>query len=186
MDVNNNENTGIVLYANLFFDFLMLSEPFNQREVKKLGAICNKYLNRGTASTQKAEYLGGIIHWISGADVNTHLIETYWQIGQYIVEYPISQMPSHQLSWSHYVELLKLDNDLERGFYEKQAIAERWSVAELKRQKASALFLRLAAGKDKEEILKLGQMNLYMGYFANEEELRRELEMICQTEEDNG
>jgi hypothetical protein len=28
-------------------------------------------------------------------------------------------------------------------------------------------------------------MNLYMGYFANEEELRRELEMICQTEEDN-
>ena len=87
--------------------------------------------------------------------VNTHLIETYWQIGQYIVEYPISQMPSHQLSWSHYVELLKLDNDLERCFYEKQAIAERWSVAELKRQKASALFLRLAAGKDKEEILRL-------------------------------
>ena len=49
--------------------------------------------------------------------------------------YPISQMPSHQLSWYHYVELLKSDNDLERGFYEKQAIAERWSVAELKRQK---------------------------------------------------
>ena len=132
--------------------------------------------------------------------VNTHLIETYWQIGQYIVEfeqggnvkaeygkallanlakdltllhgkgfsrsnlvymrlfyqrYPISQMPSHQLNWSHYVELLKLDNNLERDFYEKQAIAERWSVAELKRQKASALFLRLAAGKNKEEILKL-------------------------------
>ncbi len=33
------------------------------------------------------------------------------------------------------MELLKSDNDLERGFYEKQAIAERWSVAELKRQK---------------------------------------------------
>ena len=57
--------------------------------------------------------------------------------------YPISQKPSHQLSWSHYVELLKLDDELERGFYEKQAIAERWSVPELKRQKASSLFLRL-------------------------------------------
>lgn len=68
MDVNS-DNTGIVQYANLFFDFLTLSEPFNQREVKKLGAICNKYLNRGTASTQKAEYWSGIIHWISGADV---------------------------------------------------------------------------------------------------------------------
>ncbi len=46
--------------------------------------------------------------------------------------YPRSQKPSHQLSWSHYVELLKLDDELERGFYEKQAIAERWSVPELK------------------------------------------------------
>ena len=56
------------------------------------------------------------------------------------LRYPISQKPSHQLSWSHYVELLKLDDELERSFYEKQAIAERWSVPELKRQKAAALF----------------------------------------------
>ena len=69
--------------------------------------------------------------------------------------YPISQMPSHQLSWSHYIELLKLDDGLERGFYEKQTVAERWSVAELKRQKASSLFLRLAASKDKAGILQL-------------------------------
>ena len=69
--------------------------------------------------------------------------------------YPKSQKPSHQLSWSHYVELLKLDDALERGFYEKQAIAERWSVPELKRQKAASLFLRLAASKDKAGILQL-------------------------------
>jgi predicted nuclease of restriction endonuclease-like (RecB) superfamily len=59
------------------------------------------------------------------------------------------------LSWSHFVELLKLDDPLERGFYEKQAIAERWSVPELKRQKASSLFLRLAAGRDKAGIMQL-------------------------------
>ena len=71
--------------------------------------------------------------------------------------YPKSQKPSHQLSWSHYVELLKIDNALERGFYEKQAVHERWSVPELKRQKDSALFLRLAASTDKEGILRLAQ-----------------------------
>lgn len=134
--------------------------------------------------------------------VNSRLIETYWQIGRYIVEfeqagevraiygkallealardltlchgkgfsrsnlnhmrlfytrYPICEKPSHKLSWSHYVELIKLDDDLERGFYEKQAIHERWSVPELKRQKASSLFLRLAASKDKAGILQLAQ-----------------------------
>ena len=46
------------------------------------------------------------------------------------------------------MELLKLDDDLERNFYEKQAIAERWSLPELKRQKGASLFLRLAASKD--------------------------------------
>ena len=46
------------------------------------------------------------------------------------------------------VELLKLDDALERTFYEMQAVAERWSVAELKRQKAASLFLRLANSKD--------------------------------------
>ena len=71
------------------------------------------------------------------------------------LRYPISQKPSHQLSWSHYVELLKLDDELERSFYEQQAIAEHWSVPELKRQKAASLFLRLAAGKDKTDILQL-------------------------------
>jgi len=64
---------------------------------------------------------------------------------------------SHQLNWSHYIELLKIDNELERRFYEKQAIIENWSVRELKRQKETSLFLRLAAGKNKNEILKLAK-----------------------------
>jgi predicted nuclease of restriction endonuclease-like (RecB) superfamily len=70
---------------------------------------------------------------------------------------PISQKPSDQLSWSHYVELLKIEDSLERGFYEQQARAERWSVPELKRQMAASLFLRLAASQDKAGILQLAQ-----------------------------
>ncbi len=71
--------------------------------------------------------------------------------------YPICAKASHKLSWSHYVELLKLNDELERSFYEKQAIAEQWSVPELKRQKNSQLFLRLAASKDKAGLLQLAQ-----------------------------
>lgn len=64
---------------------------------------------------------------------------------------------SHLLSWSHYVELLKIESPIERNFYEKQSLIENWSIRELKRQKKSALFLRLAAGKNKKEILQLSQ-----------------------------
>jgi predicted nuclease of restriction endonuclease-like (RecB) superfamily len=69
----------------------------------------------------------------------------------------ISETVFHQLSWSHYFELLKINDKLERSFYEKQCIIEKWSVRELKRQINSALFQRLALSKDKEGILELAK-----------------------------
>ncbi|SMC88757.1 PDDEXK nuclease domain-containing protein [Pedobacter africanus] len=131
--------------------------------------------------------------------VNTTLVETYWKIGQHIVEfelkgadratygnklietlakdlflehgkgfsrsnlnymrliytyYPIYQTVSGKLGWSHYVELLSIDNPVERLFYEKKCIQENWSIRELKRQKSASLYLRLAMSKDKEAMLK--------------------------------
>jgi len=77
------------------------------------------------------------------------------RIRQFYLAYPKGAKASHQLSWCHYIELMKLDDALERSFYEQQAIREKWSVPELQRQKKSSLFLRLAAGKDKDAILKL-------------------------------
>jgi predicted nuclease of restriction endonuclease-like (RecB) superfamily len=80
---------------------------------------------------------------------------------QFYLAYPDratkSATPSHQLTWSHLVELLKIEDPLERGFYEQQTLHERWSVRELIRQKDTALFLRLASSHDKAGILQLAQ-----------------------------
>ncbi len=75
----------------------------------------------------------------------------------FYLAFPKVQTLSGQLSWSHYVELLSISDGLERAFYEKQAVAEKWSVKELQRQKRTSLFLRLAAGKDREGILALAR-----------------------------
>lgn len=75
----------------------------------------------------------------------------------FYIKYPIGETLSHQLSWSHYFELLKISDDLERNFYEKQVILENWTVRELKRQKATALFQRIALGKNKKKILELSK-----------------------------
>ena len=77
------------------------------------------------------------------------------RIRQFYLTYPKGATASHLLSWSHIVELLKIDDPLERGFYEQQTIREKWAVRELQRQKKSSLFLRLAAGKDKDAIMQL-------------------------------
>jgi len=73
------------------------------------------------------------------------------------LKYPKSETLFHQLSWSHYFELLKISDDLERSFYEKQSVLENWSVRELKRQKNTALFQRIALSKDKEKVLELSK-----------------------------
>ena len=73
------------------------------------------------------------------------------------LKYPKSQTLSDQLSWSHYVELLSVSDDLARSFYEKQTLKEKWSVRELKRQKNSMLFERIALSKDKKGVLQLSE-----------------------------
>ncbi len=73
------------------------------------------------------------------------------------VKYPKYQTVSGKLSWSHYVELLSVSDDLARSFYEKQCISENWSVRELRRQINSMLFERIALSKDKKGVLKLSK-----------------------------
>lgn len=136
------------------------------------------------------------------SEVNSLMVDTYWNIGKYIVEYeqqgneraeygsnllnrlskdltnlygkgfgrsnllyirklylyfPISGTLSHLLSWSHYYEILKLNNELERSFYIKECEKQHWSVRELKRQMNSMLFHRIALSKDKEGVIKLAE-----------------------------
>jgi len=44
------------------------------------------------------------------------------------------------LSWSHYLFLVHIDNEEERKFYEIEASAENWNLRELKRQFISSLY----------------------------------------------
>ncbi len=80
---------------------------------------------------------------------------TYMRL--FYIKYPIGETVSHQLGWSHYFELLKVDYDLARSFYEQQCIKEKWSIRELKRQKNSMLFERIALSKDKKGVLRLSK-----------------------------
>jgi predicted nuclease of restriction endonuclease-like (RecB) superfamily len=64
---------------------------------------------------------------------------------------------SHQLSWSHYYELLKCNSEEEISFYQQSAIRDNWSVRELRRQIDSALFERIALSKDSKAVMELAK-----------------------------
>lgn len=62
-----------------------------------------------------------------------------------------------KLTWTHYVFLMRIDDEKERRFYEIESEKYNWSVRELKRQYDSALYTRLALSRDEEGILKLSE-----------------------------
>ena len=61
------------------------------------------------------------------------------------------------LSWTHYVQLLKIENRNERDFYEIEAARGNWSVREFQRQFNSSLYERIALSKDKKSAKELGK-----------------------------
>ncbi len=73
------------------------------------------------------------------------------------MKYEKCQTLSGKLSWSHYAEILSISDNLARSFYEKQCVNENWSVRELKRQRNSGLFERIALSRDKKGVYKLSQ-----------------------------
>lgn len=59
------------------------------------------------------------------------------------------------LSWSHLLELCRIDDALKRAFYELESMKSRWSLRELKRQMNSMLYERVGLSKDKDAVMTL-------------------------------
>ncbi|MFK7906221.1 MAG: DUF1016 N-terminal domain-containing protein [Chitinophagales bacterium] len=66
-------------------------------------------------------------------------------------------MPDFQLGWSHYLKLVRIEDEAERRFYEIEAAQNRWSLRELKRQFDSALYQRLVLSRDKQKVKELSE-----------------------------
>ena len=61
------------------------------------------------------------------------------------------------LSWTHYLKLIRIEDEDERRFYEIEAYNNNWSVRELQRQYDSALYMRLVLSRDKNKVKELSE-----------------------------
>lgn len=94
--------------------------------------------------------------------VSTEMLNLYWSIGKAIMEVQNGDerasyggaildklskrltAESSKLNWSHYLELIKIEEDPKRNFYLNECINTRWSVRELERQISSLLYEKLS------------------------------------------
>ena len=86
----------------------------------------------------------------------SQLIKPIEKNGEVMIDIPSPTFPN-TISWSHYVQLIRIKNDEERRFYEIECDAQQWSVRELQRQYNSSLYERLALSRDKDEVMRLSK-----------------------------
>lgn len=70
-----------------------------------------------------------------------------------ISEEQIVQTLSAQLTWSHILEIMKIEDLLKREFYMKMTVNERWSVRTLKERMNSMLYERTSLSKKPSETI---------------------------------
>ena len=85
------------------------------------------------------------------------LVNNIERMRKFYIYFPIATTVSSQLSWSHYLEIIKIEEEQKRNFYIKETINSKWSVRELQRQRDSLLYERLILSADKNKILELSE-----------------------------
>lgn len=119
-----------------------------------IGKIIVEYEQKGNA---KAEYGGKVLY-----NLGEKLKQEYGvgfdrtnlnRMRIFYLTYPIRDALRHELTWTHYRLLLKIQNKDARQWYEQECINEHWSSRQLERQINSMYYDRLLASRDKEPVI---------------------------------
>ncbi len=130
---------------------------------------------------ERADYGKHLVNQIS-LDLDINKRELY-RIIRFFRLYEIVATVSPQLSWNHYKELVDIENNKERMFYQNNAVNKYWSVRELRLQVKNDLFKNAILIEEKLPVRKKnlitdtleifkGEYNLgFAGTYSSEEEL---------------
>ncbi len=119
-------------------------------------------INREVLGNQRAEYGKQIVSAVSSqlqAEYGHKGFEprSIWRMMQFAQSFPdfrIVSAVSTQISWSHVIEVLPINDNLQREFYLTLAASERWSVRRLRKEIDGMLFERTAIATKPDELIK--------------------------------
>ena len=150
--------TNLKLNREFYFTYSQIGQTVSdQLKLRtRIGQTVSDQLNCGTSS-----------HDLSKHQQNTKLQILYEPFGklskQDMSQNTLSVPPAKliaSLSFSHFVELIKIKENLKRVFYELESINGTWSVRELKRQINSLYYERSGLSRNKEKLSKIANLSV--------------------------
>jgi len=102
---------------------------------------------------ERAEYGEGLLKYLSkrltaefGKGFDTSNLR-YMRL--FYLTFPIRDAVRHELSWTHYRLIMRVENEKARAFYLDECVKENWSTRQLERQITTFFYERLLVSKDK-------------------------------------
>ena len=123
--------------------------------------LIGKRVDEEILKSERAEYGEAIVITLS-----RHLSFTYgkgysrpnlFRMIKFAKQFPSREIVStlsRQLSWSHFIIISAIDDELKRDFYAEMCRVQRWSVRSLKGQFDGMLYERTALSKQPESVIK--------------------------------
>ena len=151
---------------NLYNDIKVLVEESRNRVYKTVNIeMINLYWNIGRMLVKKQEgniraqygdlLIEGISKRLTEYFGKGFSIQNLRRMRQFYIMYPIRSTLMSELSWSHYLELIKIKEKEKRNFYMHECINSNWDVRELQRQRTTLLYERIANSQEEKKIMEL-------------------------------
>ena len=164
-------NDEIVLSDNFNHIYNDINELIKQKKCAVKNAVndamislywgIGKKLTEEITGINKPEYGKKVVIEISnrlsveyGTGFNKSAISRMINFYQEFPDYEKVATLSQQLTWSHFIEILPIKDELKRDFYVAMCKNENWSVRTLRERKKSMLYERTAISKKPDEMIK--------------------------------
>ncbi|EON75341.1 Putative cytoplasmic protein [Lunatimonas lonarensis] len=128
-------------------------------------------INSNLLEGQRASYGRGIVSELAtklqeqfgSRGFQERNIRRMMQFADLFKEYSFVSEAATYLSWSHFIELLSVNDALQREFYVQMAIQDRWSTKMLRSKIDGMLFERTAISSKPQDLIKNELLNMRSG-----------------------
>jgi len=118
--------------------------------------LIGKQIVEAQAGNERAEYGAQLLKYLSEQlthDFGKGFDESNLRlIRQFYLTFQIRDALRHELGWTHYRKIMKIENERARSFYIDECIKSNWSTRQLERQINTHFYERLLSSQDKEAV----------------------------------
>ena len=163
-EINNTNSTSLLLadIKQLIAEARQRTAASFNSEITLMYWHIGERINREFLDNQRAEYGKQIVVTLSrqlqiefgskGFDAKS--IRRMMQFARVFPDLKIVAPLSRQLSWSHFIEIIVINDSLQREFYMTMAATEKWSIRTLRAQIDGMLYERMTISGKADELIK--------------------------------